>query len=103
MFTMNGVKWLSQAESDNSGYSNGQQIGISEHFEFNTRIVRLHPKSAYTDHLYSSSATDNLWDGQWGLLRTFKAGLYQEKTGIRTFADLTPSASRHLRENLRNR
>ena len=71
IFNMHGVKWLSQPASLNSGYMNAQPIGISEHFEFN---VDIHPVSPQldTDYLYSSTATDNLWDGQWGLLRAFK-------------------------------
>ena len=70
IFTMHGGKWLSQPESPSSGYMNAQPIGISEHFEAN---VKIHSPSRLigTDYLYSSSATDNLWDGQWGILRSF--------------------------------
>jgi len=68
IFTMHGAKWLSQPESKNSGYMNGQQIGISEHFEFDVQFFTPSPL-ARNDYLYGSSATDNLWDGQWGLLR----------------------------------
>jgi manganese oxidase len=68
VFTMHGVKWLSQPESPNSGYMNAQHIGISEHFEFD---VKLTPENRATDYLYSSSATDNLWDGMWGILRAY--------------------------------
>lgn len=65
---MHGVKWLSQPGSPNSGYMNAQPIGISEHFEFD---VKFTADSRTTDYLYSSSATDNLWDGMWGLLRAY--------------------------------
>jgi manganese oxidase len=70
IFNMHGVKWLSQPESPNSGYMNAQPIGISEHFEFNVAIDPVSPQLD-TDYLYSSTATDNLWDGQWGILRAF--------------------------------
>lgn len=70
MFSMHGVKWLAEAESPNSGYVNGQPIGISEHFEFNVNIDTTDPKRN-TDYLYSSWAADNLWDGQWGILRSY--------------------------------
>jgi hypothetical protein len=70
IFNMHGVKWLSQPESHNSGYVNAQPIGISEHFEFNVDIDPVSPQ-LNTDYLYSSTATDNLWDGQWGILRAF--------------------------------
>ena len=70
VFTMHGVKWLSQPGSASSGWMNGQQIGISEHFEFEVQVASPSPQQP-TDYLYYSSATDNLWDGQWGLLRAF--------------------------------
>lgn len=77
VFTMHGAKWLAQPDSPNTGYVNAQQIGISEHFEFNDRMVEFLPfegkeKGLNTaDHLYASGATDNLWDGQWGIMRVY--------------------------------
>ncbi len=85
VFTMHGSKWLAQPDSPNTGYVNAQTIGISEHFEFNDRIVDFMPfgrrngnralggagEHKSIDHLYSSAATDNLWDGQWGLMRVY--------------------------------
>jgi manganese oxidase len=68
VFTMQGMKWLSEPDSPNSGYRNGQHIGISEHFEFNVDAIERENNSSI-DHLFASSAVDNLWDGQWGLLR----------------------------------
>ena len=93
VFTMHGARWLSQPDSPNSGYVNAQHIGISEHFEFNDRILGLSAlpsgalghgieaipckrsgeKPCRTDLLFSSSAMDNLWDGQWGLMRIYPA------------------------------
>lgn len=70
IFNMHGVKWLSQPASPNSGYMNAQPIGISEHFEFNVSIDPASPQRD-NDYLYSATATDNLWDGQWGLMRAF--------------------------------
>ncbi|MDI3467284.1 MAG: hypothetical protein OJF50_006105 [Nitrospira sp.] len=103
VFTMHGARWLAQPDSPNTGYVNARQIGISEHFEFNDRMVEFLPldgkKTGTTtdktgkangqkgsaketpeqvvnqlrtaDHLYSSGATDNLWDGQWGIMRVY--------------------------------
>ncbi|MDQ1469535.1 MAG: manganese oxidase, partial [Bryobacterales bacterium] len=84
VFSMTGVKWPFQtsdtspkvkakaatdADRKASGYVNSQHIGISEHMEFDTP---LGPQGVdTTDYLYMSSATDNLWDGMWGLLRAF--------------------------------
>ena len=76
VFTMNGVKWLSQPQSPNTGYMNAQHIGISEHFEFDVKFAK--DPNIKTDYLYSSSATDNLWDGMWGILRAFPFDKNQE-------------------------
>ncbi len=70
VFTMHGMKWLAEPDSPSSGYKNGQQIGISEHFEFDVHAVEKN-KGNSSDHLYYSSAVDNLWDGQWGLMRVW--------------------------------
>lgn len=79
-FNMHGVKWLSQPDSPNSGYMNGQPIGISEHFEFNMNLDTDDPKRN-NDYLYSSWAVDNLWDGQWGILRSY--GWSSEKENLK--------------------
>ena len=96
VFNLHGYKWLFEPgtpegsnTANNSGYRNGQQIGISEHFEFylnqppaeepapdslargGAAERQTLPRRRFTDHLYSSAATDNLWDGQWGILRVF--------------------------------
>ena len=81
VFNMHGVKWLfepgtpGQPTPNNSGWNNSQQIGISEHFEFVLDSVLAQNNNSPTkgvDYLYSSASTDNLWDGQWGLLRAFQ-------------------------------
>ena len=68
IFFMNGAKWLAVPGSKNSGYRAAQHIGISEHFEFNINIEDPSPHKT-KDHLYGTTATDNLWDGQWGFMR----------------------------------
>ncbi|MEP6636572.1 MAG: multicopper oxidase domain-containing protein, partial [Acidobacteriota bacterium] len=85
VFTAHEVKWLFEPSAPNSGYRNAQQIGISEHFEFELSplpMIANDPtqySSSYSDkgknfsdHLYASAATDNLWDGQWGILRIYQ-------------------------------
>ncbi|HEV2761387.1 MAG TPA: hypothetical protein VGV38_00230, partial [Pyrinomonadaceae bacterium] len=91
VFNMHGVKWLFEPSAPNSGYRNGQQIGISEHFEFEIQPLLPVPDvnvlgvgQGFRDHLYSSAATDNLWDGQWGVMRVFTqslGGFYTDLTG----------------------
>ncbi len=69
VFSMTGLKWLAEPESKDSGYMNGQQIGISEHFEFDIPVPSAGTRS--TDYWLGSPAVENLWDGMWGLLRSY--------------------------------
>jgi len=77
VFNLHGFKWLFEPSAPNSGYRNGQQIGISEHFEFEINPLPVPDVDVpgvgrgFRDHLYSSAATDNLWDGQWGIMRVY--------------------------------
>ena len=75
VFNIHGLKWLFEPSSPNSGFRNGQQIGISEHFEFEVGPVPFGDNKLarrFTDLLYSSAATDNLWDGMWGIMRVYQ-------------------------------
>lgn len=67
VFNMHGLKWKTQPGSPGSGWTNAQQLGISEHFEFDVRL----DNEERTDYLYSSPEVNNLWHGAWGLLRGF--------------------------------
>ena len=71
VFVTHGGNWMSQPDIPGSGNANGQQIGISEHFEFNVKITSPQASAPVTDYFYAASATDNLWDGQWGLIRAY--------------------------------
>jgi manganese oxidase len=93
VFNVHGHKWLFEPSVPNSGFRNGQQIGISEHFEFEVNPMPQTPVlnvegvgTNVRDHLYSSAATDNLWDGQWGIFRTFHSTPTSPAQG--TFIDL---------------
>ncbi len=86
IFTMNGVKWhrlpgfvnpntdvkggTPGAIVNNSGFVNAQPVGISEHFEFDVTADPL--KRMVTDRLYFGSSMDQLWDGLWGIMRTYE-------------------------------
>lgn len=72
VFNVHGSKWKFEPHSTDSGWNNGQQLGISEHFEFDVApLPRWNHKQV--DYLYSSTASDNLWDGMWGILRVLQA------------------------------
>lgn len=69
VFAMTGLKWHRIPDSLNSGFVNAQPLGISEHFEFDFRVPRL--DLPHADYLYYGSSIDQLWDGMWGLLRSY--------------------------------
>jgi hypothetical protein len=75
IFTMNGVKWHRLArsgkstEENNSGFVNTQPLGISEHFEFDVNVTPY--SGTHQDYLYFGSSIDQLWDGLWGVMRSF--------------------------------
>jgi len=70
-FSVHGMKWLHEPSVPNSGYTNAQAIGISEHFE--SELPPIPPVGGTTanraDFLYGSLNTDTLWNGMWGFLR----------------------------------
>ncbi|WP_437661010.1 multicopper oxidase domain-containing protein [Sorangium sp. So ce1182] len=70
VFTVHGQRWFNEIGDPDSGYSNGQPIGISEHFEFGlTPPVSARGDSGPGDYMYQSASTDDLWDGMWGIMR----------------------------------
>lgn len=75
VFSMHGKKWLKEDADPDSGFSNGQTIGISEHMEISIGEGRTFGKNSFggADYLYESAATEDLWDGMWGLMRVYGA------------------------------
>ncbi|AGP38826.1 multicopper oxidase domain-containing protein [Sorangium cellulosum] len=70
VFSMHGQRWFNEINDPDSGYSNGQPIGISEHFEFGlTPSASARGDREPGDYLYQSAPTDDLWDGMWGIMR----------------------------------
>lgn len=76
-FNIHGQKWLYEPSDPNSGYRSGQMSGISEHFEFRIPALGAVAGSAeQADYLYAPGyATDDLWNGTWGLMRVYNGGL----------------------------
>lgn len=69
VFSMTDAKWLREPDNPHSGFISAQPLGISEHFEVNVRISPM--GSEQTDSLYLGSSIDQLWDGMWGLMRSY--------------------------------
>ena len=85
-FTVNGIKWLFEpgtpedpASVNNSGYRNSQMMGISEHFEFHIPVLPMpcqncneEPPPFYDFRYAPGVATDDQWNGMWGILRAYR-------------------------------
>ncbi|WP_437594947.1 copper oxidase [Sorangium sp. So ce1000] len=71
VFTVHGKKWLNEASDPDSGYSNGQVIGVSEQADLALDGAPLFRKNAAggADYLYAGAPSEDLWEGRWGLLR----------------------------------
>ncbi|HEX5725479.1 MAG TPA: hypothetical protein VFX98_08430, partial [Longimicrobiaceae bacterium] len=74
-FSVHGTEWLFEPSDSASGYRNSQMMGISEHYEFvlPPLVDNADSKMKATDYLYQGgSATDDLWNGMWGIIRAYR-------------------------------
>lgn len=76
--TIHGLSWLQAGSgygaSPTSGWRNSQNSGLSEQFTLTASIVDYEPLNNLhlTDRLWSiDSSQDGLWNGAWGVLRTY--------------------------------
>jgi hypothetical protein len=75
VFTMHGMRWLAESGVPLTELISAQPIGISEHFESEVGLLGdVAPNRAFVDRLYGTTSLDDLWNGMWGLLRTFSTG-----------------------------
>ncbi|HEU4451855.1 MAG TPA: hypothetical protein VFR81_02310, partial [Longimicrobium sp.] len=73
-FSVHGVEWLMEPSDPSSGFRNSQMMGISEHYEFVLPPLPSNTTGSFADYLYQGgSATDDLWNGMWGLLRAYRS------------------------------
>jgi hypothetical protein len=73
--SINGVRWLQEYASPNSGWRNSQTMGISEQFQLGVPITPAvaNPDFPSADYLYTiSSSSDGIWNGDWGILRSYQ-------------------------------
>jgi len=80
-FSIHGIKWLFEPSEPDSGYRNSQMMGISEHYEFIVPQLLDNGAKVPVDRLYmAGSATDDLWNGIWGILRSYNGARADLKT-----------------------
>ncbi|HEX2207384.1 MAG TPA: hypothetical protein VHG93_06860 [Longimicrobium sp.] len=74
-FSIHGNFWNFEPADASSGWRNSQMMGISEHYEFLLPPLPKNNIGPEMDYLYrAGSATDDLWNGVWGLLRVSQRG-----------------------------
>jgi hypothetical protein len=73
-FSVHGLKWLGEPSWAASGYRSSQFMGLSEHYEFVLPPLPGNTRSSHADYLYKpGTASDDLWNGMWGLLRAYRS------------------------------
>ncbi|WP_296806544.1 hypothetical protein [Thiocapsa sp.] len=70
MFAVHGLRWRREMDNPQSPYVGAQEIGISEHFEMRLPAFN-NVQNFATDYLYKVASVDALWNGAWGLIRTY--------------------------------
>ena len=74
-FSMHTPRWLFEPSDSTSGLRASQMMGISEHYEFVLPPLPKNFVGSQADYLYKGgSATDDLWNGMWGILRGYVRG-----------------------------
>ena len=89
-FGVHGLRWLFEPSATNSGWRDNQPMGISEHFEFLTRMPNTaktaniemqpcakgaSPSTFCADYLYMPGTGQwDLTQGLWGLIRSYNLG-----------------------------
>ncbi|PTL85977.1 copper oxidase [Vitiosangium sp. GDMCC 1.1324] len=93
-FTLHGNKWLREGANPHSGYFNAQPIGMSEHFEFNLTngLPPIGGTYETADYMYQSASSGDLWNGMWGLMRTYK----KKQSGLKTLGHLALQAADYV-------
>ncbi|MDP2872261.1 MAG: multicopper oxidase domain-containing protein [Bacillota bacterium] len=69
-FNVHGLKWRREPLSLNTPWVSAQVIGISEAFNYFTRLGKA-GDAADHDHLWYFGGIDDLWLGLWGLIRSY--------------------------------
>ncbi|QIN81024.1 hypothetical protein GBA65_21505 (plasmid) [Rubrobacter marinus] len=71
VFAINGMRWRQQPDDPESSLVSSQALGISE--AFNMKVPKMecgaNDATCAGDYLYSTTSTDDLYLGVWGLLR----------------------------------
>ena len=84
MVEIQGMSWPREIADPKSPKVAAQEIGISEHFEFDLPLKPANVTSEAVDHLYRFSTVDALWNGAWGLTRVYGGDDRNDQTACPT-------------------
>ncbi len=71
MITIHGMHWPREIDNPESPLIAAQEIGISEHFELKLPLSNVFRGLHFADYQYDFGAVDDLWNGAWGLIRSY--------------------------------
>jgi manganese oxidase len=71
MLNIHGMRWPREIANPQSPLVAAQEIGISEHFELKLPLANVFRGVPVADYLYDFGSVDDLWNGAWGLIRTY--------------------------------
>ncbi|HET7397577.1 MAG TPA: hypothetical protein VFJ94_03550 [Intrasporangium sp.] len=73
VITIHGMRWRQEPDDPQSPYVSSQAVGVSDAFNFETPRVTCGSleaeKRCRGDFIYTGSATDDVYEGMWGILR----------------------------------
>lgn len=77
---IHGMRWPREIANPNAPLVASQEIGISEHFELRLPFATIFRGLPLVDYLYEFGAADDLWNGDWGLLRAYTSPTANDPT-----------------------
>ena len=75
VLNIHGQHWPREIGNPDSPLVAAQEIGISEHFEMQLKLGNVTRRDPFTDYLYHFGSVDDLWNGAWGIIRSFESFL----------------------------
>ena len=84
--SFHGMRWRNEPDDPESPLVNGRAMGISDAFTFDTKAPHIEcvvGQPCIADYLYSTTTTDDLYLGLWGLVRVYG----KDKPGVLRLPD----------------
>lgn len=97
MVEIQGMSWPREIANPESPKVAAQEIGISEHFEFDLPLKSANTDSVAVDYLYRFSTVDALWNGAWGLTRVYGGNDRNDQTACPIGGDSCPAIGERLK------